>query len=127
MIRRRTMRKACFLILSFLLFGPALLATNSHPALSLEQCIAIALKRNPDIAAAQALVAAAKANMKVAHAGYLPVVHPPDVQLHGEPWNASGRLEALLQRAIECQRALLLRRAESFAKLIGFWPHKGSH
>jgi outer membrane protein TolC len=68
------MRKACFLILSFLLFGPALLATNSHPALSLEQCIAIALKRNPDIAAAQALVAAAKANMKVAHAGYLPQV-----------------------------------------------------
>src|SRR5579875_3734011 len=58
---------------------------------------------------------------------YWPVVHPPDVQLHGEPWNASGRLEALLQRAIECQRTLLLRRAESFAKLIGFWPHKGSH
>ncbi|HEV2500380.1 MAG TPA: TolC family protein, partial [Terriglobia bacterium] len=40
--------------------------------ISLDQAVRIALQKNPDVAAANALVDAARANVKIAHANYLP-------------------------------------------------------
>lgn len=62
------------MLVAALLFAAAASAQTppSPPRLTLEQCIAIALTHHPDLAAAQALVAAARERVRQAQANYRP-------------------------------------------------------
>jgi outer membrane protein len=66
------MKRITLAFLLILLSESALFAAGPDPTLSLDQCVQIGLAKSPDVAAAQALVQAARENVKVSHAGYLP-------------------------------------------------------
>lgn len=74
--QRTTVRKVLTVATPTFVFLALGLSTVAAPpsSMPLEQCVQVALSKNPDIAAAQALVAAAQANVKVSHSGYLPQV-----------------------------------------------------
>ncbi|MGH9343442.1 MAG: TolC family protein [Terriglobia bacterium] len=64
------MKRIFIFAFAILAFGSSTLAAT----VSLDQAVQIALQKNPDVGAAQALVNAAKANVKIAHANYLPQI-----------------------------------------------------
>jgi outer membrane protein len=66
------MKRIILAIVLVLLQAYVAFAAGPDSALSLEQCVQIALTKSPDIAAAQNLIQAARENVKVSHAGYLP-------------------------------------------------------
>jgi outer membrane protein len=65
-------RKVLLILLVLFKGATACLAAGPAATLSLEQCVQIALTKSPDVAAAESLIQAARANVKVSHAGYLP-------------------------------------------------------
>jgi outer membrane protein len=65
-------KRLIFVATLVLLQATAVFAAGPASGLSLEQCVQIALSKSPDIAAAQSLIQAARENVKVSHAGYLP-------------------------------------------------------
>lgn len=66
------MKRVTLVMVLVLLRAYAVFAADPGARLSLEQCVQIALSKSPDVAAAQSLVQAARENVKVSHAGYLP-------------------------------------------------------
>lgn len=48
---------------------------SGNKALSLEECVEIAMQHHPDLAAAEALVAQAREQVKIAHSNYLPQIN----------------------------------------------------
>jgi outer membrane protein len=65
---KRTILGLCAVLLS----ACAAVAQSPAHSLSVDQCVQIALARSPDVTAAQSLIQAARENVKVSHAGYLP-------------------------------------------------------
>lgn len=67
------MKRFFLFLLTTIVCGSTLFAAPAAP-ISLHQAVQIALQKNPDAAAAQALVDAARANVKIVHANYLPQI-----------------------------------------------------
>lgn len=67
------MKRFYFFLLAAITWSSVVFAAPAGP-ISLHQAVQIALQKNPDAAAAQALVDAARANVKIAHANYLPQI-----------------------------------------------------
>lgn len=67
------MKRLSLLICAVVMCGAVAFAANTA-TISLDQAVQIALQKNPDVAAANALVDAARANVKIAHANYLPQI-----------------------------------------------------
>ncbi|MGH9377232.1 MAG: TolC family protein [Terriglobia bacterium] len=67
------MKRIYIFAFAILAFSGAIFAANTA-AVSLNQAVQTALQKNPDAAAAQALADAARANVKIAHANYLPQI-----------------------------------------------------
>lgn len=67
------MKRLSLLICAVAMCGSVAFAANAA-TVSLDQAVQIALQKNPDVAAANALVDAARANVKIAHANYLPQI-----------------------------------------------------
>jgi outer membrane protein len=66
------MKRAILVMILSLVQTTAVFAAGPASTLSLAQCVQIALTKSPDVAAAQSLIQAARENVKVTHAGYLP-------------------------------------------------------
>lgn len=67
------MKRIYIIAFAILAFSSNSFGANAA-AVSLDQAVQIALQKNPDAAAAQALADAARANVKIAHANYLPQI-----------------------------------------------------
>lgn len=67
------MKRLSLLIWAVAMCGAVAFAANTT-TVSLDQAVQIALQKNPDVAAANALVDAARANVKITHANYLPQI-----------------------------------------------------
>jgi outer membrane protein len=87
------MKRIIFVTILMLLQEYTAFAAGPAPTLSLEQCVQVALTKSPDVAAAQALVQAARANVKVSHAGYLPQLNAGQSYTR-ETYNYAGTASA---------------------------------